>query len=507
MKNKLLTVLFAALLLTSSILSASCGNGSGDNAAATENTASTAESPDQSGAAASESEIPSEYVSPGSDYSGATFCFAAYQASSYSWRAASYCEAFASEETGETLNDALYQRNRSVEETLNVKLECYGVEPEKSRNISESVIKLILAGDDSVDAAYITGEGVSAMIGTGDMSIDLNTISTLDLSHSWWDQSAAENLKLNGRIYTATGDISLYAQFSPVVLFVNKAMVENYSLDDPYESVRNGSWTLDETMKLAEAVSSDLNGDGVRGVEDSWGMTCELGTLNYMLGSCGVKLMELDSEGAPVLTYNTSKTADIYEKLVPFLSGKTSAMLSSDYKAGYNNVFSDLFTPMFMDDRILFFNNQLLVAMNLRDMDSDFGILPLPKYDESQETYIGMTNTSWITFVMIPATNGELDYTGDVLEAMGYYSQKLVTPAYIDSTIVNKTMRDSDSEEMLDIILGSRSYDLAYYYNFGGIYSIANDLLDKKSTNFVSQYESAESQIQASIDSLLDSLK
>jgi len=65
---------------------------------------------------------PAEYVVPGVDYDGADFTVAAIDytiSGGGTWEAQNYCDAY-SEATGEVLHDALFERNSSVMEDLNV---------------------------------------------------------------------------------------------------------------------------------------------------------------------------------------------------------------------------------------------------------------------------------------------------------------------------------------------------------------------------------------------------
>lgn len=501
MKDNRNLKLIALLLLVSTAISLfiSCG-GSDDNGAVVTTTAG-----DPAGESeTAEAVTTSEYVNPGLDLAGEEYCIAAYSSDSYYWNAASYCDAIAEEETGEPLNDSIFQRNRAVEEMLNAKLTCYGVDV-SSRNIAEELKKLIMAGEDIVDFAFVTGSGLPTMMGAEGLVIDIASISTIDLSHSWWDQKCVENMRILDRNYAVTGDISLYAQFSPIVYFLNKALMTDFSLENPYDLVREGGWTFAKSMEMGKAVAHDVNGDNVRGIEDIYGMCCEVGSINFVLTAFGVDMTRLDADGVPQLTYNTDRTVEAISLTIPYMSDRNYVTRADHYK-GYGNAFTEVLLPMFASNRALFFNNQLLVAMNLRDMEADFGILPAPKLDEAQEEYIGATNTSWISFVVVPATNTKTENTGSVIEALAYYGQKLVTPAYIETTVITKTLRDSDSAEMLELILASRTYDLAYYYNWSSITSIATGLYSSNSTDFASSYAKSEASIKAAIEKTVEAI-
>lgn len=210
---------------------------------------------------------------------------------------------------------------------------------------------------------------------------------------------------------------------------------------------------------MAREVASDLNGDGKMDGEDLFGMSTEALTM-VVLRSCGSFITRKNTDDLPDLVLNTDKTAAIIEKIVPMFRDKFFALYSGDFSSGYTNVFSQFITPMFINDQLLFINNWLVVALELRIMESDFGILPPAKFDISQEEYIVPSSESWATYAIVPITNIDLEFTGYIMDALGYYGQQEVTRSLIDRTITSKTLRDMNTEEMLEIIFANRKYNL-----------------------------------------------
>ncbi|MDD4773737.1 MAG: hypothetical protein PHZ09_09055 [Eubacteriales bacterium] len=448
---------------------------------------------------------PPEYSTPGKKYDGAEFVVAAVDYVSSGtpgkWVATSYCEAFAAEQNGDPLNDAIYLRNRTVEETLEVELTVYSLS--SFANAANDFKKTVLAADDVIDYALINVSNLPSLLGT-DMLTDLYSLD-VDFSRSYWDQNSVGELELFGTLYAVTGDISLYSAYAPITYFFNKNLTEEYALGDPYDKVRSGSWTLDAAFEMSRKVAKDLNGNGKTDIDDSFGMLFESASLVYMVRSGGVRLTQKDSEGIPQITVNTERTSRLVELCVPFLNDKATNILAGNY-TGYDNTFTDLMLPMFIDNRALFYNNQMLVALNLRNMNADFGVLPPPKYDAAQENYYCPVSDWWATFVVVPVTNGSPEMTSHVIDAAAYYSQQLVRPAYIDTTVLNKTLRDEDSVEMVELIFANRIYDLGSFYNWGNINGMFANLASGNNTGFASAYASAETKIRTELDKTITAL-
>ena len=124
---------------------------------------------------------------------------------------------------------------------------------------------------------------------------------------------------------------------------------------------------------------------------------------------------------------------------------------------------------VFQEGRGLYRISILKDALDMRDMEDDFGIIPLPKYDEQQEEYV--TTYQWwnARALAVPVTVENTDRTGAVLEYFTYASHDTVREAYYDVTLAGKLARDKDSTEMLDLIFNALTADLGLMTEIGGV--------------------------------------
>ncbi|MCL2517996.1 MAG: hypothetical protein FWF15_05480 [Oscillospiraceae bacterium] len=461
--------------------------------------------PDETTVEKSEETTTSEYKSPEMNFNNAVINIGAadHSKDGYSifWAVENYCDAYAAEQNGDPINDALYLRNQRVEEELGVtiNIQPLGTFVTAGNNLQ----KIIMAADDIVDIAFMNGNFMSKYLGS-DMIIDLNSIPNVDFSHSWWDQHSVKEFNLFGTMRIVTGDISINTNFAQVAYFFNKKIAENYKLENMYELVRKSEWTVPKMIEMSRSVAHDVNGDGIMDEADFYGLLAHSYETLYSTIAGGVRLTTKDREGVPQITVNTERTANIVEMLTPFLLDGNVTIIDNPK---YAHVFNDLMMPTFLDNRALFFTNQILIGMELRNMDADFGVLPEPKFDSAQENHYTVLSSYWATYIIVPTTNNKFDITGHVLEAMGFYSQQYVTPAYIDTTVFNKTLRDDDSAEMMRIIMDNRYYDLAYLYDWGGIYNLFPRMVGEKKTAFASEFAKIETKMQTEIDKTVELLK
>jgi len=332
-----------------------------------------------------------EYKKPSVDYKGETVTIAAHDYES-AWKINNYHLGL-EEDNGDFINDGIVKAKRQTEEELGVEIEVLSLDV-NARTDPSLLVNHILAGDDVWQFGILRTAALSKMLATPSMVVDLNTIDTMDLSHTWWDQNSREEYNLFGKQYTVSGDICFNSLGAPIVTFFNKSIITDLKLENPYQLVYDGKWTLDKMIEMAEDASNDLNGDGQVSFEDRFGYAGEQSSILYTLNGAGVRYGTKQKDGTVKMTINSETTVNVLDKMQAFWNTKTVCVMdgSEPYKSNFTSVFSDYMIPTFMDNRLLFISNQLLVALNLRDMEADFGILPPAKYDEAQKEYYSCGN-------------------------------------------------------------------------------------------------------------------
>ncbi len=160
-------------------------------------------------------------------------------------------------------------------------------------------------------------------------------------------------------------------------------------------------------------------------------------------------------------------------------------------------------TDIFMEGRSAFYSEAISYLRKLNaEMQAEYGVLPIPKYDTAQENY-----TTWSASIgstlSIPSTivKEDLEQFGNVLELYAILSQKLVRPAYYDSVLTVRNVRDAESAEMVDMIFQHRIYDMAIYFDFG-FSSLFGDSV-KGANNFASAYASKAKNFDRRLERLL----
>ncbi len=400
-------------------------------------------------------------------------------------------------ETGESIEDAIYLRNRAAEEKLNFKIK---VEKSDITTMRSTLNQVVSAGEDVYDVVYLPLYHGGSTFGS-EYVTNLKTVDTLQLDQPWWNQSFIETATLQDDVlYTTIDYVNLMGYSYANILCFNKDMMRNLGFDtSPYDLVRSGEWTYDTMLSyMKDAVSmgsqsdftADLNGDAV------YGFACqhEEGPLMLTQGS-GSYLVTVDENRIPVLEEDLTRLSNVCDKL--------SSMLSQPGYCVMVNVDGHQGIDYFLNGRALFYHASLgqCGSARFRSMEQEFGILPAPKYDASQDRYY--TNLSQYTFGMnIPTTAQDPNRTGSIMDYLAYLSYYDVIPV-LQESLCYKGMRDDDSIEMMKLILETEVVDLTTASGIANeqMTNICKNIVQGK-LQFASYMEKQTKKITANIEKL-----
>jgi len=408
------------------------------------------------------------------------------------------------EETGDTLNDAIYKRNRKLEERFNVTLTEIG-EPDVW-NLTGMVQRSVRAESDDYDMVLMIDREAFSLVCSGNYFYPMEQLPHVNLDNPWWDQNARRMMSIGGRMFFTYGDESVpYFEYMCLMVF-NKDMLKDYALDDPYNLVRNGKWTIDKMYEMAKKVVTDLNSDGVYDDNDRLGI---IGTSSYYYPSFWISenilFIEKDENDIPYFNVpGNQKMFTIMEKLYDY--DQQNVMLNvtrgrTKYTQDGNIIAS---TKIFAEGEILFANSSVKMLADLRSSEVDLGVLPYPKLSEVPAgTDYGTRITSAMPLV-IPVTNPDPERASVILEAFSCESKNIVIPAYYNIVLKNKAMRDIESEEMLDMMYNNRYLDLGDTLFMEAVRDPYSDLYTKNLNTYASLTEKIEANVQRQIDKAVD---
>ena len=396
---------------------------------------------------------------------------------------------------GEVLNDAYYNRKILVEDTYNIKLEGLHV---NNYQITSYVEKSVKSGLDEYDA-YAPRLGPAGSFAIKGYGLDLFG-TNLSLGAPWWDQNIIADTSINGVAYLIAGDIFIKHYDGISLLMFNKKLLTDLGLENPYQLVFDDKWTMEKFNSMVKGVTLDLDGDGKMDRYDRYGFVTQADYVSSFINASGERIVTKDSGDLPVFVGATEKISNILDRMLDIYIDDTYC-LHRDAKAVSLSQFW-----VFPEGRGLFYwSLPRYINLGLRDMEDDFGILPIPKWDSGQARYYSTLN-NWHSYTyMMPVTVADPEKSAYIMDALAYHGRKIVKPAYYDVCLQRKYTRDEESSAMLDIIFGSTCYELGEVYGVGGyIGDIVSDFWQKNSNNMSTIHEKLSGKIEKAISDLID---
>lgn len=481
---KLLCILLAMLLTF-----ASCGGGTEPDTTAndTGNTADTVET---------ETETELTDAVPDLDFEGATFTISTGDRYAY--------EMDVEEQTGELTNDAIYNRNQMMEDRFNVTIVSHVTENPSNTEHPSFVRTSVMADDHSFDLAGIYVYTAGSLV-LQNLFTNWNNVPYVDLTMPWWASNINNAFTVDGKLYTAVSDLCVTSMQLTYAYLFNQQIALDNDIENLFDVVDEGRWTLDYMYDLTEGLYQDVNGDGVADEEDIYGLLTDMNTSLYCYLAAGDQPM-LSSDGSGLtVRLGDEKAYSIFEKVNKLINENQGTYRIYHGKDG--KVYDDKY-PLFTSNHALLMPVRLVALFNeLRDMEVDFGILPFPKYDEEQKNYYSFSLDNY-SVLCVPTNVENVEMVGALVEAMSAESKKSVMPAYYDKALHGKYTRDERSADMLDLIMDGRTFDMSILYSdaLGDLpYFMSSTLMNGKS--YTSEYAASKQKYETAAAELYAKLK
>lgn len=399
------------------------------------------------------------------------------------------------EENGDVLNDGIYRRDLAVAERLHL---TFDYQTNSRDDLPKNVSNAVMAGDDVYDIVFgcFASNGVTLLQG-GNL-IDLNTVANFDFTKDHWSKLLTDELTYNDRLYFTSGDIVPTFFYTQNVVLYNNAILEELGMDStPYDDVVENRWNYDAFLTYETAAAQDLNGDGkMDKTNDRYGFTYTAIASEGFYIAGGNYFFARGEDGSIQANYINDRSSACIEELRSIFGDKNIAL----YGQGddFNNQPAQIL--FFQDERSLFIGCSIDSIMDhARSMESDFTIVPCPKYDMSQTDYVSSINP-WVNCaVMLPKSVSDPDRSGLIAENLAALGKEYIRPAVYENVLHHKIARNDESVEMLEMIFSRSTVDLNTVYNFGNTPTVAKNYMMGNTTTYVSDLEKQLSAAETAI--------
>lgn len=401
--------------------------------------------------------------------------------------------------TGEIVNDATLERQQTVENRLGISIEWMEVKHDDMQNTVRNSLNANLVNFDLVAAE------TSHIVSLGAEGLFMNWIDApyIDFEKPWWNPESdmVNALSINNQLYGITGDLSRLFVQKHFVCYFNKTIQADYSIPDLYQLVLDGSWTIDKMTEYGQLVKEDLDGNSVMDTADRYGFASYYATPfdNWIL-ALGQSVAKKNADGAPYFTLGDDTMVELCEVLTALYTSDTTC-LKPGSKAKT--------TQFFAENHCLFTVGGFEWADGMREMTNDFGMIPYPKLNETQEGYYTGYSDVGASCFAIAEAHTDKAFACAVTEALAAESYRKVTTAYFETALKEKYSRDSQSSQMLDLIREGVIFDFGFYYssqlndcstmmrsvvsggknNYASYYTMLSKVYNKKLTDLLAKYE------------------
>jgi len=393
---------------------------------------------------------------------------------------------------GEIINDSVYNRNIYIEDKFDVKIVPIPDPAPKAR-----IMTFVQSGDDLCDLFSDRMYEIFPLM-KDNYFYNLSELEYIDFEKPYWDKNSAVELMIGDKLNIVFGDFSLSASAGATFLYYNKDMLADYGFDLPYKYAYDGTWTYDKMLEMINSVAFDINGDGEMTMGDRFGMLTQV---PYRL-TCGfgVDFMERDDDNYITLAPLNDRTVKAFEDIAALLNDNVHTISYSSISGGnfgnYPHKYAYLRSE-FVNGNILMFEGAIGVSAELTNMESLYGIMPMPKYDETQDRYyhnVDEYSCGW----SVPITAQNIEMIDIVWEYMAYASNELVEATY-DVTLKGKRLDSPDDVNMLDLVRDTTKYDISLIANVGVREMLEYALIN---VNLASTYEAHASAISQKLENL-----
>ncbi len=419
------------------------------------------------------------------------------------------------EEDADAVVVAIAERNNKLQQEYGFSIinesisgdDCYNRFVERVRNDNEAGTadyQVLVGGANFL--APLTAEGLCYDF------YDLGEGSYLNVDEEWWDPVTQKDMSVANSLYMITGDILYSDDQYTRCLYFNKDLVKDYKLENPFDLVKSGDWTLDKMYEMMTEVAHP-GGDGMMNVEgdDTWGLVgVSFDTYMLIMGG-GLAQVSKNSDDIPEFAMLNEQNVTNFLKVYDVVIDKQRTCFVEDYYR-WDDANGHKVSDHFYNNQALFYTEHigLVNSTKLREADIRYGIVPMPKVADGQEDYASTVNPYHFGIMCIPISinEDEIPQITFCLEAMAHYNYDNITAIYYDLTLkLKRLVDDEDSPEMLDIIFRNRIVDISVIFNWADCIQYYNQLRSASNNSIQSHLQSKIGTFESELNKTIDLFK
>ena len=417
---------------------------------------------------------------------------------------------FAENDSDDPVVSAVFRRMSLIEEKFGVKIT---LNVDATRGSIGSLVKRDITSNDMEYDLVMQVMSNAYTLAQNGYLCNLAEVPYIDLSSDVWDQSYLSQSSIGNINYFATGEITTMDNDATWVMMFNKRLAANLDLDI-YSLVKNNEWTFDKLLELSKDFYEDLNNDAKEDEKDKFGIATTIDFIQGLFYAADGRIIRKDNDDIPYLDFNTERNSAIIDKIISIYYSKNKVTFACHDFSNVNPSVHLLAQAMFEEDSALFYSEVMQCAIRLREMETDYGIIPCPKFDSSQKEYTTHSVAAVTLCAMIMSNlkgnNERLERAGMITQALAVEGKNILTPAYYEKSLKTKGARDAESYDMLPIIFANRTCDIGYMAEESAVanmYSQMRAMVKKGSNELASVNKKNSKSVEKALSKLIESFE
>ena len=391
------------------------------------------------------------------------------------------------------LDEVIALRNEVIADELNIEVKYELVASSLYDDCLSEFTRLIIDDIDSdfhyydVAANYAYA-GASAAVRDYIANLaDKELFPYFEFSLPCWNQSIVRNTMADDQLYYITGALNLSTFDKSIVVFLNKTMYnEKRASSDPadlQDVAIAGDWDYDMLYRWSSVFDEINNEDGAQH-DDFYGISSAFSSipLDAFPAAWDLEFIKKEADGSHA--YDIVGNSKIEEAII-----KAQNLLDGTKAVGVNNADNtdECYLGGYLEPITHFANDKSVFAIHLlyateddnitlREMSSDWGILPIPKYDaDEQENYGTTAHDSYTLMTVLDHSNSSWPTKGEAISAYlqysyeqsyehvrGYYINRIIKPKYFGTDDTTPSLEKST--KILNEIMDNVEFSFASVY-------------------------------------------
>lgn len=364
------------------------------------------------------------------------------------------------EESEDLMSNAVFARNAYVEEKYGVVITQEYVNVNGGANVQ----RLQLDNQTSANEFQLTTSRSYAawtLVESG-LLLDMNQFADdiLHFDQPWWVQDAVESFRLGDSLYLCASEMQLRDKGATSVTYFNTTIADDYGINNFYELMEDGDWTMETMISACDIAATSLDGDDlINSRKDLWGINGNDDPMYMLYAGAGYKFAHIDDDGYMVYDFGNKDSIllmqEIFENVMYADWFQNAYLVSLPGDGGGFKENLGLFTLSLVKT----------AAITLREMESDYGVLPIPKYDEDQDDYCSLVWMHHDGILGIPSSVAKPEMCAIILEALSYEGYYTVMPVLYDTLLYNRLAKTEEAKRGFEVVFETRVFDPGQYWD------------------------------------------